>query len=73
MRTHASRALAALALALGATSSTVAAAHAAVITDCTRAAVASAVTAGGSHTFACDGRIVRNSQLVVATTVSFGR
>ncbi|MCU0258069.1 MAG: DUF1896 domain-containing protein, partial [Solirubrobacteraceae bacterium] len=45
-------------------------AQAATITECTRAAVASAVAAGGSHTFACDGRIVMAGPLVVATTVS---
>ena len=30
-----------------------------------------AVAAGGSHTFACDGRIVMAGPLTVSTTVSF--
>ncbi|MBJ7473250.1 MAG: hypothetical protein JHD16_18225, partial [Solirubrobacteraceae bacterium] len=46
-------------------------AQAATITQCTRANVAAAVTAGGSHTFACDGRIVMSPPLTVSTTVSF--
>ncbi len=46
-------------------------AAASTITTCTRAAVADAVAAGGSHTFACDGRIVMSTPLSVGTTVSF--
>ncbi len=46
-------------------------ARAAEITQCTRTAVANAAVAGGSYTFACDGRIVMNPPLQVSQTVSF--
>src|SRR5690349_16112524 len=43
-------------------------AQASTITSCTRAAVIEAVAAGGSHTFACDGRITIG--FTVTNTVS---
>ena len=56
-------------LAVGLSAVAAATAQAAVITQCTKANVVAAAASGGSHSFACDGRIVL--PITVSNTVSF--